>query len=278
MTIFRSLIYVPVATAGTHTLLVINTTTGACTGPAGSATNAAIASYFGQVITDSGATTAQGRAEAIQDSEGYAAFYVEVAATPPTSITITKTVAVDYSTITLTIPQQTSRVLFFDVPLVTPGAGITNTPSGASILTPTGVVPGHYHNASVTVGVDGRLTFAESNTVSGIPDGCVDAPGDPQESIDHGTPVALYNGQLVAANAATPSYMPCIGFYQGSSEHVVRVSGKETALTGLVANTTYYVASGGGITSTPPTGNVVQRVGKALDTTTLFVQLGEPVA
>lgn len=278
MTIFRSLIYVPVATAGTHTLLVINTTTGACTGPAGSATNAAIASYFGQVITDSGATTAQGRAEAIQDSEGYAAFYVEVAATPPTSITITKTVAVDYSTITLTIPQQTSRVLFFDVPLVTPGAGITNTPSGASILTPTGVVPGHYHNASVTVGVDGRITFAESNTVSGIPDGCIDAFGDPNPDIPHGTPVALYNGELVEADAGTPSYMPCVGIYQGSSEHTIRVNGKDTAYTGLSANTVYYVAVGGGLTTTPPTGYVVQRVGKALDATTLFVQLGEPVA
>ncbi len=274
MVTYRALVYVPIAVGGVHQLLRINTTTGECTGPLAPSSNALSAAYFGQIISDSGATNAAGRVAAIQASEGYGVFYVE----NTSAITITKTVAGDNSYIDLTIPAQTNRVLLFDIPIVSPSDGITNAPSGQSVLTPTGVVPGHYHNASVTVGVDGRLTFAESNTVSGIPDGCVDAPGNPQSGIPDGTPVALYNGQLVAANAATPSYMPCVGFYQGSSEHVLRVSGKESGFTGLVANTTYYVASGGGITSTPPTGNVVQRVGKALDTTTLFVQLGEPVA
>jgi hypothetical protein len=274
MVTYRSIVYAPVAVNDTHTLLQIDAANATCTGAASQASLALVSTYFGQVITDAEAVSDAEKLAAITGSEGYAA--IKAYKADKTEITVTKTTV--GMVIRVTIPTQTNRVVYLDVPVVSPGASITNPPTGETALTPTGVVPGHYHNASVTVGVDGRLTFAESNTVSGIPDGCVDAPGNPQSGIPDRTPVALYNGQLVAANAAAPSYMPCVGFYQGSSEHIVRVSGKEAGFTGLVANTTYYVASGGGITSTPPTGNVVQRVGKALDTTTLFVQLGEPVA
>jgi hypothetical protein len=276
MIIFRGLIVTPTASAGYQTVLTVSVATGECTSPLTTNNTSIVAAYFGDVIAQSGETTLAGKLAAIQADDGYDA--VKVYKIDNTEVTVVKTVAGDNSSITFKIASITDKLCYLDVPVVTPESVITLPPGGGSVLAPTGVVPGHYHNASVTVGVDGRLTFAESNTVSGIPDGCVDAPGNPQSGIPDGTPVALYNGQLVAANAATPSYMPCVGFYQGSSEHVLRVSGKESGFTGLVANTTYYVASGGGITSTPPTGNVVQRVGKALDTTTLFVQLGEPVA
>lgn len=276
MVLFRGLIILPAASGGYHTMLTLDVATGACTSPLTAPNTSLVSAYFGDVIAQSGETTLAGKLAALQASEGYSA--VKVYTTANVELTITEVVAGNNSTVTFKIAAVTDRLANLDVPVVTPESVITQPPGGGTILEPTGVIPGHYHNASVTVGVDGRITFAESNTVSGIPDGCVDGPGSPQSGIPDGTPVAIYNGQLTAADAGLPSKMPCIGFYQGSTEHIVRTAGKESGLTGLTANTVYYVAVGGGITTTPPTGNVVQRVGKALDTTTLFVQLGEPVA
>jgi hypothetical protein len=106
--------------------------------------------------------------------------------------------------------------------------------------------------------------------------GLVDAPGGPYAGIPAGTPVAISGGVLVAASASDATKMPCVGIYSGSTSNRVRTSGSFSGLSGLTADAAYYVASGGGLTTTPPSGAGVylQRVGEAVDASSLFVSLG----
>ena len=109
--------------------------------------------------------------------------------------------------------------------------------------------------------------------------GLVDAPGGPYGAIATGTPVALSGGVLVSADAADASKMPAIGIYSGSTSNRIRTSGAFSGLSGLTADAAYYVASGGGLTTTPPSGAGVylQRVGESISTTSLFVTVGVSV-
>ncbi len=110
-------------------------------------------------------------------------------------------------------------------------------------------------------------------------DGTVPAPGGPYGAIPNGTPVAISGGVLVAADAGDITKMPCIGFYTGSATNLVRTSGVQNGLT-LAANQDYYVAVGGGVTATPPSGVGVflQRMGKSVNVTELFVTVSESIA
>jgi hypothetical protein len=109
--------------------------------------------------------------------------------------------------------------------------------------------------------------------------GLVDSVGGPYAGIPTGTPVALSGGVLVSADAADASKMPAIGIYTGSTTNRIRTSGAFSGLSGLTADAAYYVASGGGLTTTPPSGVGVylQRVGESISTTSLFVTVGVSV-
>jgi hypothetical protein len=110
--------------------------------------------------------------------------------------------------------------------------------------------------------------------------GAVPAPGPTTyPGIPAGTPVAQAGDGLVAADAGDPAKMPCIGFYAGSTSNLVKSSGTIDGLTGIVVDALYYVAVGGGLTTTEPVnpGEVVQLVGKGATTTSLYALLGTPV-
>lgn len=108
----------------------------------------------------------------------------------------------------------------------------------------------------------------------GVGPGLVPVPaGSP--SFSDGTPVTINNlGALAAASALTINTAPAIGLYVTvSGTGYIRVAGEQTVAGPLVTGTSYYLASGGGITSMPPSvsGNVVQYLGRATGATTLFV-------
>lgn len=104
------------------------------------------------------------------------------------------------------------------------------------------------------------------------------APGGPY-ALALGTPVAVKNGTLVAADAGDATKMPCIGFYQGAVANTVKVSGSALGFSGLSANDAQYVAVGGGLTSSAPSsaGTVTQCVGKAVNSGSIWVTLFTPV-
>jgi hypothetical protein len=104
------------------------------------------------------------------------------------------------------------------------------------------------------------------------------APGGPY-GFALGTPVAIKNGALVAADAGDATKMPCVGFYQGATANTVKIAGKQIGLSGLSTNAAVYVKVGGGLTTTAPSssGTVSQCLGKALDSGSLFVTLFTPV-
>lgn len=79
-----------------------------------------------------------------------------------------------------------------------------------------------------------------------------------------GTPVGIdAAGAMVACDADLPATFPCVGIW--SADDFVRVAGVE-AITGFAAGALLYVASGGGLTATEPTGagQVSQPVAKVL--------------
>ena len=73
--------------------------------------------------------------------------------------------------------------------------------------------------------------------------------------------------------------MPCIGFYQGAATNLVKSSGTTNGLSGIVVDTLYYIAVGGGLTTTEPSnpGEIVQLIGKGATTTSLYALLGTPI-
>lgn len=129
------------------------------------------------------------------------------------------------------------------------------------------------------------LLWNGSAWVPGIPPsagvaGAVPAPGETTyPSIPAGTPVAQSGDGLVPADAGDPNKMPCIGFYSGSSSNLVKSSGTVDGLSGLTVDALYYVAVGGGLTTSEPPnpGEIVQLVGKGATTTSLYALLGTPV-
>lgn len=129
------------------------------------------------------------------------------------------------------------------------------------------------------------LLWNGSAWVPGIPPaagvaGAVPAPGPTSyPGIPAGTPVAQSGDGIVAADAGDATKMPCIGFYAGSGTNLVKSSGSIDGLSGLTVDALYYVAVGGGLTTTEPANptEIVQLVGKGATTTSLYALLGTPV-
>jgi hypothetical protein len=107
--------------------------------------------------------------------------------------------------------------------------------------------------------------------------GTVPAPGGPYPAIPKGTPVGILNNiVLVVADAGDPATMPAVGLYTGATTNSVRTDGDEEGLVGLPLNVPLFVAVGGGLTSVAPSviGQTVQRLGRSIGTTTVFVSPG----
>jgi hypothetical protein len=113
-------------------------------------------------------------------------------------------------------------------------------------------------------GGGGGLTAADLGTVP--------FPGTIDSSVADGLPVCVFNGILYAADASNVNRMPCIGVWQASLSRY-RNGGPLTLPTAVTANSRIFVAPGGGLTSTPPTGSgqTSQLIGFSVGTTTLIV-------
>jgi hypothetical protein len=121
-----------------------------------------------------------------------------------------------------------------------------------------------------------RGTFSSGG--GGGSDGSVPAPGGPYV-FAAGTPLAVNPaGTIVAADAGDATKMPAIGFYNGAIADTIQVTGVASGLV-LVAGSDYYIAIGGGVTATPPSGVGVflQRMGRSLNATDLFVTVSESI-
>jgi hypothetical protein len=110
--------------------------------------------------------------------------------------------------------------------------------------------------------------------------GTVPAPGGPYPAIPAGTPVAILDGiVLIVADAGNPAAMPAVGLYTGATTNSVRTDGVAEGLVGLPLDAPVFVAVGGGLTGTAPSvsGQTVQRLGKSIGTTNVFVEPGVSV-
>jgi hypothetical protein len=110
--------------------------------------------------------------------------------------------------------------------------------------------------------------------------GTVPAPGGPYPAIPAGTPVGIVDSiVLVVADAGDPTTMPAVGLYTGAGSNLVRTDGTAEGLVGLPLDVPLFVAVGGGLTDVAPTevGQVVQRIGKSIGTTNVFVEPGAAV-
>jgi hypothetical protein len=108
----------------------------------------------------------------------------------------------------------------------------------------------------------------------------VPAPGGPYPAIPAGTPVAILDGiVLIVADAGNPAAMPAVGLYTGATTNSVRTDGVAEGLVGLPLDAPVFVAVGGGLTGTAPSisGQTVQRIGKSIGTTNVFVEPGVSV-
>lgn len=138
---------------------------------------------------------------------------------------------------------------------------------------------------TATPAIGDALLWNGTAWVPGLPPsagvaGAVPAPGEVvYPGIPAGTPVAQYGDGLVAADAGDPTKMPCIGFYSGSGTNLVKSTGTIDGLASIVVDALYYVAVGGGLTTSEPTetGQTVQLVGKGATTTSIYGLLGTPV-
>lgn len=109
--------------------------------------------------------------------------------------------------------------------------------------------------------------------------GEVVAPGGPYPAIPAGAPVAVVGGVTVLADALSGATAPCAGIYTGSASNRIRTAGLITGLSGLPSDVPLYLAVGGGLTATPPTGagQVSQLIGTSVGTTAVFVALQDPI-
>jgi hypothetical protein len=110
--------------------------------------------------------------------------------------------------------------------------------------------------------------------------GTVPAPGGPYPAILAGTPVAILDSiVLVVADASDPATMPAVGLYTGAATNSVRTDGVAEGLVGLPLDAPLFVAVGGGLTDVAPSvvGQTVQRIGKSIGTTNVFVEPGMAV-
>jgi hypothetical protein len=132
----------------------------------------------------------------------------------------------------------------------------------ADTLTPS------YWKGSASGGA-GTVTFADL--------GLVQTLGGPYPAIPAGTPVSMVAGSLVPSDAAIPATAPCVGIYTGPVTDDLRTSGPVN-IAGIPADTTVYLAPGGGFTATPPStaGQFVQRLGMTRGAA-LHVDLGESI-
>jgi hypothetical protein len=92
--------------------------------------------------------------------------------------------------------------------------------------------------------------------------------------------VGIKGGVMVLADAGDATTMPAVGIYTGSGTNLIRFGGTSDAnFSGLTTDQDQFVAVGGGLTTTPPSGvgRVEQRVGRAMSATTVYVSLGNPI-
>ena len=127
---------------------------------------------------------------------------------------------------------------------------------------------------ATTVGTMYWQGAASGGGGGGVAPGLVPAPtGGP---FADGSVVAINNsGALVLADADSINTAPAVGIYVTvDTVGYIRVAGEQTGLSGLTAGTLYYTSGiAGELSSSPPAGPgaVVQVVGRALTTTSLFV-------
>jgi len=178
------------------------------------------------------------------------------------------------------------------------GAGGAN---GGSVDLDGGSATGAGTNGSLTIGTNNAsaMTFARSGinvtangtwTFADVIVGAVSGAHNVVSTSNYTCPAATAVGDLVyisandtvaRANATSTATMPIVGFVYvkpTSTTCGIKQEGEIGGFSSLTAGTQYFVAnSDGGITSTAPSGsgNVVQRVAIARNTTTLVIRINE---
>ena len=120
----------------------------------------------------------------------------------------------------------------------------------------------------VGIGADSKILVASENLAAGD---LVNVWND------SGTAKARKADATVAGKEANGFVLAAVTLGQNAT---VYFDGTDTQLSGLTPGAVYYLATtAGGVTTTPPSGsgNVVQRVGRALSATELTFEPGEPI-
>jgi len=158
----------------------------------------------------------------------------------------------------------------------------TGTGTFATTITPTAVTPGTYTSANITVGSDGRLTFAQSGPGDVLPSYVSGHVG----TLSKGMVVCLVGGLLKRATNVSPYNVPIGLLYedtlaQGVSGRVQTDLNLTTttlawdAATGMVGglaqNQTYFLGPSGAMTPYAPSTDYVVPVGVALSSTTFRI-------
>jgi hypothetical protein len=123
----------------------------------------------------------------------------------------------------------------------------------------------------------------------------VQGPSGPQgpqgpsggSSLSHVAPINLGGGRVVtgafgyADSSDLSTTAKAIGFTVGavSAGQVVSIilSGESTGFFGLTPNGIIYLSTNGTITQTPPSIGYIQKLGVALDSTTILINIQEPI-
>lgn len=94
-----------------------------------------------------------------------------------------------------------------------------------------------------------------------------------------GNAVQIFNQQLRLADQSTgrPALGICLASAAaGSKAKIMLGMGYISGLTGLTANSSYYLDTAGGIRTTKPGAGLVQSIGYALSATELFLTIAQP--
>ena len=160
--------------------------------------------------------------------------------------------------------------------LTTATVGTVSTLTVSGLANPAWFLAAAAHSITGGFNTD-RGTFSGGG--GGGSDGSVPAPGGPY-ALAAGTPISVDNtGAFVAADAGDVNKMPAIGFYNGPITDTIQITGVAADQAGLVTGTDYFIAVGGGLTATAPSGVGVylQRMGRAISATELFVTVSESI-
>lgn len=137
----------------------------------------------------------------------------------------------------------------------------------------------------VAAGVDPAITEALQPALSAISTISRDISASPgtvyfpaSVTITKGQALNIFNGKFRLADRTLNQPAQAIalaGANAGQSCYAMLLTGYASGLTGLTANSTYYLSTAGAITTVKPSTGIIQPVGYALSATELLVNIAQ---